>query len=839
MMEKKQKRKVVTKVWILVLSCILMLGCLKPVNAAIKNDTPVDFVLVLDCSGSLSTSDEQRLSVSAAKMFVDMLPAENARLAVVALGNDYGANAYVLDANSGENYQVEQAFELQNITEQEQKQQAKNIIDDVTSQVNTNAYTQIGYALQAACKILEDGGTVSDSASIILLSDGRVSGQNDGYNGDYDYTSIDQAKAKAKEMGWPIYCLELNYDQLNNETGKNAEGKEDYHGKIAFYQMPKIAGETGGARIELNSPTEAQNAFSEIFAKFFDAVPTTASGIIQNGQVELDFDIDEMIAETNITLTGNTSEVNEIVLRNSDGKEFSYQKDTKDENKIITFGDKYITAKLLTPKEGKWSVIAKGTDGVEIGMYAVSIREMNLQLNAQTDLLEDGSNEATIPKGSKIDFTATYIYNGSPYSSETFYKGSKAFLYVEESGQKVEMTGGEDNYQGSLQFDGSGTYTVKAVVESEKFRNEKKESGAYVFHVGNIPTEAKGTIPDQETSVGGKIGPIDCSQYFTNDDGDKITYTASFDKTADMKVDFTEDGVMTVDAGQTAGDYEVNITANDGSMDPENPVVQTFRIKINNQPLQLKSGDTARIYISYNADSMPGFLRNLTGVDKEGEKSISWTKYFEDPDDIVPVITLEPQNGSDAISVDYADGEFHVKALSAGKAVYKVTAEDRSDASVVCNMNLEVESVNAKTVVWQQLKLYVIILAILLIVVIVLLFVVFGNRKIYGIWDISGNNGKHADRKKLGASKHGKKSKCKLDNILNDLDIPSGFGNVMLVAGNNINKKVFITGLDKADEIIYNGQVISDKKRAKKLAIGKRQRITIKKNGIIVTLERH
>ena len=116
---------------------------------------------------------------------------------------------------------------------------------------------------------------------------------------------------------------------------------------------------------------------------------------------------------------------------------------------------------------------------------------------------------------------------------------------------------------------------------------------------------------------------------------------------------------------------------------------------------------------------------------------------------------------------------------------------------------------------------------------------VFGNRKIYGIWDISGNNGKHADRKKLGASRHGKKAKCKLDNILNDLDIPSGFGNVMLVAGNNINKKVFITGLEKADEIIYNGHVISDKKRARKLAIGKRQRITIKKNGMIVTLERH
>lgn len=182
--------------------------------------------------------------------------------------------------------------------------------------------------------------------------------------------------------------------------------------------MPKIAQQTDGERITLNSPTEAQNAFANIFAKFFEATPTTASGQIQDGVVSLDFNIEEMVAETNITLTGNINEVNEITIRNSDGKEYTYQKSTVDDNRIITYDNrenkKYITAKLLTPKEGAWSITAKGTDGVEIGLYAVSIREMNLQLNAQTDRLENGSNEANLPKGAVVDFTASYIYNNSP-----------------------------------------------------------------------------------------------------------------------------------------------------------------------------------------------------------------------------------------------------------------------------------------------------------------------------------------------------------------------------------------------------------------------------------------
>ena len=60
------------------------------------DNTPVDFVLVLDCSGSMSTADVENKSISAAKMFIDMIPVENARVGVIA----FGAMAYAKDASA-------------------------------------------------------------------------------------------------------------------------------------------------------------------------------------------------------------------------------------------------------------------------------------------------------------------------------------------------------------------------------------------------------------------------------------------------------------------------------------------------------------------------------------------------------------------------------------------------------------------------------------------------------------------------------------------------------------------------------------------------------------------
>lgn len=67
---KKTGKKLVS---MLLLFALLLTPLVKAEAAeSASDDTKVDFVLVLDCSGSMDSSDQQGLSISAAKMFADM-----------------------------------------------------------------------------------------------------------------------------------------------------------------------------------------------------------------------------------------------------------------------------------------------------------------------------------------------------------------------------------------------------------------------------------------------------------------------------------------------------------------------------------------------------------------------------------------------------------------------------------------------------------------------------------------------------------------------------------------------------------------------------------------------
>ena len=72
----------------------------------------------------------------------------------------------------------------------------------------------------------------------------------------------------------------------------------------------------------------------------------------------MDFDVAEMIAETNITITGNDmSKVNSIELTDPSGSTKKYTETNKTDSRVVTFEKgSYIMVKLLAPMEGKWKV---------------------------------------------------------------------------------------------------------------------------------------------------------------------------------------------------------------------------------------------------------------------------------------------------------------------------------------------------------------------------------------------------------------------------------------------------------------------------------------------------
>ena len=86
------KTKVRQIVFVLLLM-VMILAVGRTARADTKPDT-VDFLVVLDCTGTMANSDPKYLSTAAVQMFVDILPIENARIGVLGFGPNWDNQVY-------------------------------------------------------------------------------------------------------------------------------------------------------------------------------------------------------------------------------------------------------------------------------------------------------------------------------------------------------------------------------------------------------------------------------------------------------------------------------------------------------------------------------------------------------------------------------------------------------------------------------------------------------------------------------------------------------------------------------------------------------------------------
>lgn len=848
---KKQKTNCLMALLILVTMVFLCL----PVKALANeiNEDNIDFVLLLDCSGSMGSSDTQGLYISAAKMFVDMLPTENARLSVIGFGPNYGGEAYnikTVDQESGTSRMVKVFYGLESITDQDNKEIAKTAIDDAAASIVGTTYTPIGYALQAAEDVLVSGGAERDSAAIILMSDGRVTGQQDSYNEAYDYTSIDDAIQVSNENEWPIYCLELNEDEGNDGNG--------WQGKVGKYQMREnIPLKTGTDPIELRQASQAENAFASIFAKFFDATPTIAEETINNGMASMTFEIGEMVAETNMTLTGAIDQVEKVELLGPDGIREEYsQSDSAASNRVVIFEDRYITMKLMTPTNGNWTVNVYGTDGVQIGLYAVSIREMNLELSDNDPYMEEG----ILPKGATVEFSARYIYHGNPYSSPTVYREIPAKLIIEGSdgrSQVFDMEGRDDCYTYTFTFPDSGTFSIRTVVQSELFRTGDKESGSLVYTVGNLPVTAKGTVPAQEIGVRGNI-ELESAVYFNNPDDDPLIYGVIVDDSNDpvdgIQAEIDENsGTLSINAGKNAGTVSVTVTAKDSQMSV--PAEQSFAVSVLNQPIaftiEAKADAGAEqiektVNLVLKQNRAPEFLMKAADVTGKPDYELIFADYFMDPDDpegndVKVVCDTSVDNDPGIVIEEVDEKHIRIEAQEKGSSTFTIIASDANDPAVQKSIVLRVNSVNAWSMIVGRFWLPAVIVLAVLIFLLILLLLLYGKRSIYGVWDISTNTGENVSSKSFARAKAGQKPKAKLTDLLRAVGINNiNLGDVEMTVGNNRNQKVFVRNLQKLSSVAVGSKTYDHQalKKVKKLEIPKGRSIVLEKDGIRVNLDR-
>ena len=473
---------------------------------AAEEDSTIDFVLVLDNSGTMAKSDPEGLTVSAAKMFIDMLPHKNARVAVVEFGSDYGADAY--DAEKYSSY-VSVPFPLSDISTVGQKIACKKVIAQTTQD---GEYTPVGYAFQAACDVLEKGGAKPEDAGILLISDFRVTGQKheDFLDGGYSYKSLEDAEQTARKNKWPVYTLEMNIDGRNDNP-------TDYRERIAARLRSGIPEAVGaGDYLPLHNASQAQTLFADIFKQFFDPnnrddASAQSQTTDDNGDAAFPFSVGEMVAELNVTLTCENSAAIRSIEIGYGGQMAAYdltayQEPIQEEDRVITKEDRYVTVKLmLPPPSDDWKVIVHGDARTQLGMYALSIHDMDFTLGVSSAGAPEASDSLTAAPMDTVHLAASFIYDGQRYQAEKVYTEYGAVLEIVGTGQQIPMTAGNSEYFIDLAFDVPGTYTLKAIVNGDTFRTGSIESGICTVTIEgsaaqNVETEPA-IEPETETEA--------------------------------------------------------------------------------------------------------------------------------------------------------------------------------------------------------------------------------------------------------------------------------------------------------------------------------------------------
>ncbi len=167
--------------------------------------------------------------------------------------------------------------------------------------------------------------------------------------------------------------------------------------------------------------------------------------------------------------------------------------------------------------------------------------------------------------------------------------------------------------------------------------------------------EASGTIPDGSPGIGGTAYSVDVSSYFTDANGDTLTYTASSADTTKATVSVSESTVTVT--GVAVGTATITVTATDpGGLTG----TQTFSVTV----VQPNRAPTA-----------VGTISNKTLRVRDNPISIDVSSNFSDADGDTLTYSASSSDSSIA-TVSMSSATATVTAISGGNATITVTATD-------------------------------------------------------------------------------------------------------------------------------------------------------------------
>lgn len=768
---------------VLVMAMTLSL-CVVPVFAEeLQEDAPHDFVILLDCSGSLRANDPDDLCLEACKSFVDLLPSQNSRVAVLGFGYTNGPDyKYQADFNPeflGDAKWVHEIVPMGDLNTKEDRAAYKEMVETVYFETKQGKKTPIGQAVSAGLDVLKKNGSADGNACIILITDGVDIPERRLF-------SPSQAAPDAKDHEWPIYCIGLNYN--NNDRAEMKQAMK------LLNEYCEISGNNTLGAMDCATPEDVYASFVKIFKDFYNLGDELAMLTLP---AETEFNVPAMTSEATITVFGKGVEAVELV-HNDTGETYKIT-ENKTTNNLIAVVEKsaYYSVKMICPTEGAWKIRLLGEGGAEVQFSNTSLREMAVKMVSNAAQAGD-----QLTKTDRIRVDAFFSYRDFEVHNSSFYNANPATLIVRSSkgtAKEFDMQATKDGYFFDLPLSevSSGNCELQVSIKHSMFRNGVKLSNIDRYVIQALPLEALNpNLEPLHAYVNSSFEKFDTTKMFINPDDDVITYTITCTNDRNVTFDYTADaGYITFGAGMTPGTFNLEIQAIDPDM--VTPVSGKLTLVVEDREPVVKKIPKIELWIDCY-----GFQK-----DQKQLETVDLSQYITDPDNVNMTYTCEAD--SNILKLSQNGSNLELTPVTEGETSVNIVANDGiSDVTT----KFDVKVINGKVAFWRDNWIYFAITLAIIVIIILTIIILIKNKRVKGSWEITiDENGTCASIPSMNIADYtasGKKGKFLLKDLVGELlpylDYPLDATTVLSYFSGNGAEKIEFVGVTRKKGCVVN-----------------------------------
>lgn len=735
-----RKRKIFIFVTMLLLVFNLVVNVSYAKGENDKKEKTVNFVLVMDESSTMKTSDRYGYCQSAISMFVDLLPVENANVGVIGFGHSDSSTAYsfskeLVPSIPGHSNYTRVISEMASMANKAAKDGLKN---DVNTLSWNGSQTLIDAGLLAGIDMLSVNNTNSGEGCVIMLTDGEYRAFAE--TGRDDKTDMAKAVEYANSHSWPIYCMELDY-------ANSASAIESSH----RYLTSMITDQCDGETYKVTTSNEVATAFMEIINNFYETGEMGTGTTDENGYGEYTFDVPELTSETNVTITSSSIKGAKLFKGDTEITIGDYDNDGLDETNyntndfIVNQGKIYCNIKMIVPEAGKWTIRVRADANT---IYTVNnIAFSDLKISSVINPA-DTTKETALTKKDKILADVALTYNGKNIRKESLGE-AKAYMCVEnmDTGdvmpkKELEWDESTNQFKGVLDVVDIGrsghlsvwtevTYGYGDIKISDKVNvytyNEPVSvvDGAKISGSGYVRTTLK-------ESIEGMIH---------NPDSDEVYFKIDCDnRDGDATVELSDDkSALEINTGTHAGTYNGTLYVWDADMGEERAEMLPIYLEVLNHTMKMKN---------IPDQDMTEILANQVDIRKKVKNTetlsiaIDLNEYFSDEDQGDDISYKVSVSDKELLTLNEQKGILTISSNGDGIGEITVLATDDDGSEFV--QTFQVKTATKESILAQirkkMLEKYVgigIVAAIVMGIILIVSVIIKGRTKIRGNWRIT------------------------------------------------------------------------------------------------------